>query len=66
MHRDVERRRRLVGEEQCRVVRECKGDHLALLLTAGELVGVVVDALLGVGDLDERQQFDGAASSVAS
>ena len=61
LHRDVERRRRLVGDEQRRVHRQRLGDHRALSLTARQLVRVRVDAPLRVGDLDELEQLDGAA-----
>ena len=42
----------LVGERQ--------GEHDPLLLPAGELVRVVAQPLLGLGDLDLAQQLDGA------
>ena len=38
LHRDVERARRLVRDEQFRGERECPGDADALALAAGELV----------------------------
>ena len=56
--RDVERRRRLVGDQQLRVARQRHGDDDALAHAAGELVRVVVDAPLGVGDADLAQQLD--------
>ena len=45
---------RLVGEQERRVVDERAGDRDALLLTAGELVGVVVDLRL---QADEAQDL---------
>ena len=45
LHGDVERRRRLVGDEHRRVEREGHRDHDALAHAAGELVRVVLDAL---------------------
>ena len=42
LHHHVERRRRLVGDQQLRVARERERDQHALLLAAGELVRVVV------------------------
>ena len=47
LDRDVERGGRLVGDEQLRVAREGHRDHDALLLAAGHLVRVGIDALLG-------------------
>ena len=43
LDRDVERRRRLVGDEQLRVAGQRLRDHRALPLTAGELVRVGVE-----------------------
>ena len=45
LDRDVERGRRLVGDEQFRIARERHGDHDALAHAAGELVRIVVDAV---------------------
>ena len=58
LHGDVEGGRRLVGDDQARVERERLRDDDALLLAAGELVRVVVDAVLGVGDADPAQHVD--------
>ena len=44
-HRRVERRHRLVGDEDLRPQREGAGDDHPLLLSAGELVGVAVEEL---------------------
>ena len=52
LDRHVERGRRLVGDQQLRVAGERHRDHHALAHTAGELVRVLVDALLGVRDAD--------------
>ena len=41
---DVERRRRLVGDQDVRLVGERHGDHHALALAAGELMRIGVDA----------------------
>ena len=60
LNRHVERRRRLVGEQQLRVAGHGHGDHHALSHTTGELVRVVVDAALGLGDADHLEQLDGA------
>ena len=61
----VERGGRLVGDQQLGVAGEGHGDHHALAHTAGELVRVVVDALLGGRDADQLQQLDGARSRPA-
>src|SRR5580704_15496573 len=43
---DVEGRRGLVGDEQAGLVDDCHGDQDALTLASGELVGVLVEAVL--------------------
>ena len=58
LHGDVERCRGLVGDDELRVEDECHRDHDALLLPAGELVGVVVDPPLGIRDADFAQDLD--------
>ena len=60
LDRHVERRRRLVGDEDARVVRDRHRDHRALAHAAGELVRVLVDAPLGDGHADELEQLDRA------
>ena len=62
----VERRRRLVGDQDVRIAGERHRDHRALAHAARELVRVVVDALLGVRDADLAQELDGAPPRVAS
>jgi hypothetical protein len=44
---------RLVGDEQIGVERHRHGDHDSLTHPAGELVGVVVDPLIGARDPHE-------------
>ncbi len=56
----VERRGRLVGDQQVGVVDERHRDHHALAHAARELVRVVVDALLGARDADRLQQLERA------
>ncbi len=58
LHGDVERRRRLVRDEQERVARDRLRDHRALALTARELVRVLVERLLRGRHLDEAEQLD--------
>ncbi len=53
---DVERRGRLVGEQQLRPAGERHGDHRPLALAAGELVGVVAEPPSGVGDRHPVEQ----------
>jgi len=57
---DVERRRRLVGNEQLGIAGKADRDHHALAHAAGKLVWVLLEPALGVGDADERQELDGA------
>ena len=58
LDRDVERGRRLVGDQQLRVAREGHRDHHALLLPARHLVRIRIDALLGLGNADFAKQLD--------
>ncbi len=60
LHRDVQRRRRLVGEQQLRIARQRLRDHGALPLAAGELVRVGVDPSFWLRDLHHAEEFDGA------
>ena len=60
LDRDVERRRRLVGDDQLRLAGEREGDHDALAHAARELVRVLVEALLGRRNAGLLQQPDRA------
>ncbi len=60
LDRDVERGGGLVGDQDARVAGECHGDHHPLAHSARELVGVVVEACLRVGDPDLAEQIDAA------
>ncbi len=62
LDRDVQRRRRLVGDQHPRAAGERHRDHHALAHAARELVRVVVDPALGLGDADGRQQLDRAVA----
>ena len=64
LHGDVERGRRLVGQQQRGLVGQRQREHDPLLLTSGELVGVGVHPLLGVGDLDLGEQLDRPAAGL--
>jgi hypothetical protein len=59
LDRHVERRRRLVGDQELRVARQRHGDHDALAHPARHLVGVVLDALPGLGDPDQVEHLGG-------
>ena len=61
LRRHVERRRRLVGDEQARIARERHRDHRPLAQAAAQLERVLVDAPLGLGDADAAQHLDAAA-----
>ena len=58
LHGDIERGGRLVGDDHLRLARDGDRDHHALLLPAGELMRVVVDPMLGIGQPDHAQQLD--------
>src|SRR5699024_4444656 len=58
LHRDVEGRGRLVGDEQLRLAGQGLRDHDALTLTARELVRERMEPVLGVGDLDEAHELE--------
>ena len=58
LDRHVERRRRLVGDQDARVVGDRHRDHRALAHAAGELVRVLIDAPLGEGHADQLEQLD--------
>ena len=49
LNRDVEGGRRLIGDQQIRVVRQRHGDHDPLALAARELMRVTGHFLLGLG-----------------
>ena len=57
LYGDVERRRRLVGDEQVWLVGQCHGDHHALPLPARQLMRERVEALLRLADADLVQQL---------
>ena len=63
---DVEGGGGLVCNEQGGAVEEGHGDEDALALAAGELVGVVAEAALGVGEGDFFEGGDGAEAEFAA
>jgi hypothetical protein len=59
LHGDVERRRRLVGDQEVRAVGERHGDHHALALAAGKLMRILPEPRRRLGDLHLLQQGAG-------
>ena len=59
LHGDVEPCGGLVGEEELGPARQGDGDHDPLAHAARQLVGVIVQALLGGGDAHRREQRHG-------
>ena len=55
LHRNVERRHRLVADDQLRVERQRAGDADALALPAGEFVRIAVERLGPQPDLAEQR-----------
>ena len=60
LHGDVERGRRLVGDQQVGPVGERHGDHHALALAAGKLVRIGAEPLGRIDDADLGQKLDDA------
>ena len=60
LHRHVERRGRLVGDQQIGIVGDGHGDHRALAHAAGEFVRILAGPALGLRDRHQLEQFDGA------
>ena len=60
LHRDVERRGRLVGDEQVGLGDQHHGDHDALAHAAGKLVRIGAEDALGVADLHGLEHFQRA------
>src|SRR5208282_6031228 len=62
LHGDVERGRRLVGDQEIGTIGERHGDHHPLTLPAGKLVWISAEPLSRIGDADLRQQLDDSLS----
>ena len=60
LDRHVERRGRLVGDQQLRIVHERHRDHHALALAAGELMRILAEAARRAGDAHAFEQPHGA------
>ncbi|EMD28667.1 hypothetical protein C791_0291 [Amycolatopsis azurea DSM 43854] len=58
LHGDVERRGRFVGDQQFRLVRDRHRNHDPLQLTAGQLVRIRPEPLLGSGQPHQTEQFE--------
>ena len=65
LHGHVERGGRLVGEQQLRAARQGDRDHDPLAHAAGQLVRVLAQAPLGLGDADRREQRERGLVGVA-
>ena len=66
LHGDVERRRRLVGDQHVRPQCQRNGDHHALAHAAGELVRKLLQPALGFRDAHRLQRLDGALTRFAA
>ena len=58
LDRDIERRRRLIGDQQGRIVGERHRDHHPLPLAARELVRKSIEAARGIGEAGLAQHLD--------
>ena len=58
LDRDVERGRRLVGDDELGLGHQRHGDHQALALAAGELVRILGEHAFGIGNLHGLQELD--------
>ena len=58
LDRDVERRRRLVGDDERRLARQRHRDQRALAQAAGQLMRIVAHAQLRLGDAHRVEQLD--------
>ncbi len=58
LNRDVERRRRLVGDEERGPAGKCQSDEGALAQPARELMGILLNAPFRLGHADRREKLD--------
>ena len=65
LHRDVERRRRLVGDDQARRTADRHGDHRALPFAAGERERIGARGAFRLGQPHVLEQFDRPLARVA-
>ena len=61
----VQRCGRLVGDEQLGITAQAHGDHHTLAHTAGELVGIVIQARFGPGNADHLEELHGPLARLA-
>ncbi len=66
LHGDVERRRRLVRDEQARLVDHRHRNQDALSLPTGKLVGIVAHAPLRIGQRDLPQRLQHAVADLGA
>ena len=64
LDRDIERRRRLVGDQQVRIIGDCHGDHHPLPLAARQLMRIGMEPPLGIW-IRTRRRSSRAFSSAA-
>ena len=57
LHRDIQRGGRLIGDQQVRLAGQRDGDHHALTLATGQLMGIAVDTSRRLRDADLLEQF---------
>ena len=60
LYRDIQRRGRFVSNQQLRLAGQGRGDDDTLSLAAGELIGILPHAPLGIGDAYPVQHLDTA------
>ena len=65
LHGDVQRRGRLVGDQEIGLARQGHGDHHPLPLPAGELMRIRAQPLVRIGQGDQVQQFKSSFPGVA-
>ena len=63
---DVQRRRRLIRDQDLGIARERRGDEHALAHATAELVGVAPQVVAGIRDADLLEERCGAAPRIAS
>ncbi len=66
LNRDIERGRRLVGDDEARTAGECHGDEHALAHAAGQLMRIAVEHLLGLAQMGGGEHGRRAAPALAA
>ena len=62
---DVERGGRFIGDQQCGIEHQRRGDHDALALAAGELMRIGVDHLLGIRQMHRAHDLQHALAALS-